>query len=45
MNGRVQIDPFGHSSMTPTLAAAVGFDALVINRIHHNLKVRTTEKL
>jgi alpha-mannosidase II len=33
-----QIDPFGHSSLTPTLAAAVGFDALVINRIHHNLK-------
>jgi hypothetical protein len=36
----MQIDPFGHSSLTPTLAAAVGFDALVINRIHHNLKVR-----
>lgn len=33
-----QIDPFGHSSLTPTLAAAVGFDALVINRIHHNLQ-------
>ena len=34
-----QIDPFGHSSITPTFAALFGFDALVINRIHHNLKV------
>ncbi|KAL6080566.1 Alpha-mannosidase 2 [Balamuthia mandrillaris] len=35
-----QIDPFGHSSMTPTLASLVGFDALVINRIHFGLKER-----
>jgi len=33
-----QIDPFGHSSLTPTLASQFGFDALVINRIHHTLK-------
>eukprot|EP00954_Amorphochlora_amoebiformis_P000727 56689-Amorphochlora_amoeboformis.AAC.1 len=30
-----QIDPFGHSSITPSLFKAMGFDALVINRIHH----------
>lgn len=34
-----QIDPFGHSSLTPTLFAQMGYKALVINRIHHSLKV------
>jgi hypothetical protein len=38
-----QIDPFGHSSLTPSLFAEMGFDALVINRIHHQSKVRPTE--
>jgi len=33
-----QIDPFGHSSVTPSLWSLMGFDALVINRIHHSLK-------
>mmetsp|Transcript_3054 Transcript_3054/g.4548 ORF Transcript_3054/g.4548 Transcript_3054/m.4548 type:complete len:1202 (+) Transcript_3054:113-3718(+) len=33
-----QIDPFGHSSITPTLFKEMGFDALVINRIHHMKK-------
>jgi len=34
-----QIDPFGHSSITPSLFAAMGFDAMVINRIHHQKKL------
>lgn len=29
-----QIDPFGHSSDTPAIYASMGYDALVINRIH-----------
>ena len=33
-----QIDPFGHSAVTPSLMALMGFDALVINRIHFNVK-------
>lgn len=33
-----QIDPFGHSSVTPSLFQQMGFEALVINRIHHGLK-------
>jgi len=33
-----QIDPFGHSSTTPSLFAMMGFQALVINRIHHDVK-------
>lgn len=33
-----QVDPFGHSSLTPTLFSAVGYQALVINRIHYSLK-------
>ncbi|KNC56371.1 alpha-mannosidase 2 [Thecamonas trahens ATCC 50062] len=33
-----QIDPFGHSSATPSLFARMGFEGLVINRIHHALK-------
>ena len=34
-----QLDPFGHSSVSPTLFALMGFDALVINRIHFHEKV------
>ena len=33
-----QIDPFGHSAVTPALAAAAGFEALVINRVDHTVK-------
>ena len=33
-----QIDPFGHSSAFAAISAAAGFEALVINRIHHTLK-------
>lgn len=33
-----QIDPFGHSSITPSLFKEMGFDAMVINRIHHQKK-------
>lgn len=33
-----QIDPFGHSGVTPSLWSLMGFEALVINRIHHSLK-------
>ena len=33
-----QLDPFGHSSMSAALHAQMGFDALVINRIHHATK-------
>jgi len=33
-----QIDPFGHSSLTPTIFSQIGYEALVINRIHHQLK-------
>ena len=33
-----QIDPFGHSAATASLFALMGYDALVINRIHFNLK-------
>lgn len=33
-----QIDPFGHSSMTPVLFEQLGFEAMVINRIHFNDK-------
>jgi hypothetical protein len=33
-----QIDPFGHSAVTPSLWGLMGFEALVINRIHHALK-------
>eukprot|EP00029_Vermamoeba_vermiformis_P007896 TRINITY_DN3546_c0_g1_i1.p1 TRINITY_DN3546_c0_g1~~TRINITY_DN3546_c0_g1_i1.p1 ORF type:complete len:1137 (-),score=300.82 TRINITY_DN3546_c0_g1_i1:18-3428(-) len=35
-----QIDPFGHSSLTPSLFAKAGFDALVINRIHFDTKTK-----
>jgi alpha-mannosidase II len=35
-----QIDPFGHSAMTPTLFALLGYDAMVINRIHFDTKRR-----
>jgi hypothetical protein len=31
-------DPFGHSSVTPSLWSLMGFEALVVNRIHHSLK-------
>lgn len=33
-----QIDPFGHSSAVAAMAAAAGYDALVINRIDHSIK-------
>jgi hypothetical protein len=33
-----QIDPFGHSAMTPALFANLGYDATVINRIHFQQK-------
>jgi len=33
-----QVDPFGHSSLTPTLFSQMGYEGLVINRIHHQLK-------
>lgn len=33
-----QIDPFGHGGVTPQLFAEMGFDALVINRVHHRIK-------
>ena len=39
-----QIDPFGHSATTPTLFSAMGFDAVVINRIHHELKADFKKK-
>lgn len=33
-----QIDPFGHSSATPALFARMGYEAMVINRIHFDAK-------
>ncbi|PRP78438.1 hypothetical protein PROFUN_13701 [Planoprotostelium fungivorum] len=33
-----QIDAFGHSSLTPVLFSQMGYDYLVLNRIHHYLK-------
>ena len=33
-----QLDPFGHSDATPSIFAALGYDALVINRIHSRKK-------
>jgi hypothetical protein len=33
-----QIDPFGHSSVTPSVFKKMGYEALVINRIHHRIK-------
>ncbi|KAN0009894.1 hypothetical protein ACTFIU_007204 [Dictyostelium citrinum] len=33
-----QIDPFGHSSLTPTLQAQFGYKHIVLNRIHYELK-------
>lgn len=33
-----QVDPFGHSSITPMLLGQIGFEGIVINRIHHTLK-------
>lgn len=33
-----QIDPFGHSALTPTLMQKFGYEALVINRIDENFK-------
>ena len=35
-----QIDPFGHSALTPSLWALMGYDAMVINRIHYLTKKR-----
>jgi len=35
-----QIDPFGHSSVTPSLFASMGFRALVLNRLHHKVKTQ-----
>ena len=39
-----QIDPFGHSAVTPTLFSLMGFQALVINRVHHQIKDYFKEK-
>ena len=39
-----QIDPFGHSRVTPALFAAIGFDAMVINRINYQAKDFCKEK-
>lgn len=33
-----QIDPFGHSKITPSIFKMMGYDSLVINRIHHAVK-------
>jgi len=33
-----QIDPFGHSIMTPSLWAVMGLDAFVGNRVHYRVK-------
>ena len=33
-----QIDPFGHSAVTPTLFRLMGMQALVVNRIHFTIK-------
>lgn len=33
-----QIDPFGHSAASPIMFSAMGFEALVINRIHYETK-------
>ncbi|EGC35047.1 hypothetical protein DICPUDRAFT_47917 [Dictyostelium purpureum] len=33
-----QIDPFGHSSFTPTIQAQMGYKHVVLNRIHYTLK-------
>lgn len=33
-----QIDPFGHSDLTPQLMHLMGFEGLVINRIHYSIK-------
>jgi hypothetical protein len=33
-----QIDPFGHSALTPTLMQKFGYEALVINRIDEDFK-------
>ena len=33
-----QIDPFGHSALTPSLWSLMGYDAMVINRIHYLTK-------
>jgi len=41
----LQIDPFGHSSLTPSVFAKAGFDALVINRIHFDLKVSAAKNI
>ena len=44
-----QLDPFGHSSLTPALFEKMGFKYLVISRIHRDYKVKCytecTEKL
>jgi hypothetical protein len=34
-----QIDPFGHSALTPTLMQKFGYEVLVINRIDERLKL------
>jgi hypothetical protein len=33
-----QVDPFGHAAAFAAVAAAAGFEALVINRIDHTVK-------
>ncbi|KAL0483218.1 alpha-mannosidase [Acrasis kona] len=35
-----QIDPFGHEGRNPKLYADMGFDAMVINRVHHKIKAQ-----
>jgi alpha-mannosidase II len=35
-----QIDPFGHSALTPSAFRLMGFEALVLNRIHYAVKDR-----
>jgi hypothetical protein len=35
-----QIDPFGHEGRIPKLYAEMGFDAIVINRVHHKIKAQ-----
>ena len=34
-----QLDPFGHSSLTPAIFEKMGFEHMVMSRIHEDFKV------
>lgn len=39
-----QIDPFGHSAVTPSILKELGFEAIILNRVGSTISKVMTEK-